>query len=106
MGCKSSIPQLDPDTYLLKDDHFNFQENLTELTNGSRRNCMQWIPTSTKIVGVVFICHGLAEHGLRYSKFASALTKRGFACFALDIQNHGLSVEVSTQSYSNYSRHD
>lgn len=42
--------------------------------------------------GVVEIAHGLAEHALRYDRLAQALTKAGYAAYAMDHRGHGRSV--------------
>ncbi len=39
--------------------------------------------------GVVQIAHGLAEHGARYDRFATALNTAGFLAFATDHRGHG-----------------
>ncbi len=47
-----------------------------------------WQP-ATSARGVVQIIHGLAEHGGRYARFASALNAAGFAVYAQDLPGHG-----------------
>lgn len=39
--------------------------------------------------GAVQIAHGLAEHGARYDRFATALNRAGFLAFATDHRGHG-----------------
>ncbi len=39
--------------------------------------------------GVVVISHGMAEHALRYGRFASALNRAGFDVWAMDHRAHG-----------------
>jgi len=39
--------------------------------------------------GAVQIAHGLAEHGARYDRFATALNQAGFLAFATDHRGHG-----------------
>ena len=99
MGCSSSIQSDDTNVFMLKENHFNFHEEIKDLPNGSKRNQLHWIPSNGNIIGIVIICHGLAEHCLRYSTFASELTKQGFGCFGIDIQGHGLSAEVLILTY-------
>ncbi|MCO7221176.1 alpha/beta fold hydrolase [Klenkia sp. PcliD-1-E] len=43
-------------------------------------------------VGVVQVVHGLAEHGPRYDRFATALVAAGFVVSAADNRGHGASV--------------
>ena len=43
--------------------------------------------------GVVLIAHGLAEYGLRYDRFAQALTKAGYETYAIDHRGHSKSVD-------------
>ncbi len=51
----------------------------------------RWDP-SGEPRGVVQIAHGLAEHGPRYERLASALTAAGFVVYADDHRGHGASV--------------
>ncbi|MCJ8169806.1 alpha/beta hydrolase [Atopomonas sediminilitoris] len=46
--------------------------------------------------GVVMISHGMAEHSLRYARFAEALTAQGFQVYALDQRGHGKTAERGT----------
>ncbi|PZM13666.1 alpha/beta hydrolase [Rhizobium tubonense] len=39
--------------------------------------------------GILLVCHGLAEHSRRYSRFAEALGKRGYHVYAHDHRGHG-----------------
>jgi len=66
----------------------------TEMTfkadDGAEIFCHQWIPGGKKsIKAAVQIAHGMAEHSKRYSRFAEALTKEGFAVYANDHRGHG-----------------
>ena len=38
---------------------------------------------------VVVLVHGLKDYSDRYNDFASALVKRGYAVYALDLHGHG-----------------
>ncbi len=40
-------------------------------------------------LGIIHVNHGLADHGLRYQRFASALSTSGFHVFAHDHRGHG-----------------
>lgn len=42
---------------------------------------------------VVMIAHGMAEHSLRYARFAESLTSQGFEVYAIDQRGHGASAE-------------
>lgn len=42
---------------------------------------------------LVMIAHGMAEHGGRYARFATALVGAGFEVYAHDQRGHGLSAE-------------
>ncbi len=48
-----------------------------------------WTDIDGEPVGAVQIAHGLAEHGARYDRFATALNKAGFLAFATDHRGHG-----------------
>lgn len=47
-----------------------------------------WLPSAAPRA-CVQIVHGMAEHGGRYSRFATALNRAGFAVFAHDLPGHG-----------------
>ncbi|MBE9537549.1 MAG: alpha/beta hydrolase [Proteobacteria bacterium] len=42
---------------------------------------------------VVLIAHGLAEYGLRYNRFAQALTQAGYETYAIDHRGHSKSID-------------
>ena len=42
-----------------------------------------------EVRAVIHIAHGMAEHAIRYSRFASELTAAGYAVFAHDYRGHG-----------------
>ncbi|MGQ0619526.1 MAG: lysophospholipase [Panacagrimonas sp.] len=47
-----------------------------------------WLPVEAPRA-CVQIVHGLSEHGGRYSRFATALNRAGFAVYAQDLPGHG-----------------
>ncbi|DAZ93843.1 TPA: hypothetical protein N0F65_002174 [Lagenidium giganteum] len=52
----------------------------------------KWLPRHDQHPrGVVFILHGLGEHGGRYEYMGCTLAKAGYAVFMVDHQGHGLS---------------
>lgn len=54
----------------------------------------KWEPKDKVIIkGVVQVIHGMAEHGMRYSRFAEELNKEGFIVYADDHRGHGKSAE-------------
>jgi len=42
-----------------------------------------------RALGVIHVCHGLAEHSARYARFAAALNRAGLATYAHDHRGHG-----------------
>lgn len=59
----------------------------------------EWLPDTTPI-GVIQICHGVAEHISRYDKFAQYLASNGFVVAGNDHLGHGKSVsDPKTQGY-------
>jgi alpha-beta hydrolase superfamily lysophospholipase len=48
-----------------------------------------WSDVAGPPAGVVQIAHGLAEHGARYDRFATALNAAGFLVHAVDHRGHG-----------------
>ncbi len=55
-----------------------------------------WLPDGP-IRAVVQICHGMSEHGQRYTEFADRLTDAGFAVFCVDWRGHGLSCKDDSE---------
>ncbi|WP_245819658.1 alpha/beta fold hydrolase [Rhodococcoides yunnanense] len=51
-----------------------------------------WPTSAVPVRGVVQIAHGLAEHGSRYARFASALNDAGFHVVASDHRGHGSTI--------------
>jgi len=69
----------------MKSNNMTFQS-----ADGSEIFYHQWLPGGKKkIKGAVQIAHGMAEHSKRYSRFAEALTKKGFVVYANDHRGHG-----------------
>jgi len=46
-------------------------------------------PAEGKRRGIFLLCHGLAEHSLRYAAFARALAARGYEVYGFDHRGHG-----------------
>lgn len=53
---------------------------------------ISWIPEDCKVVAVLQIVHGVAEHIARYDGFARFLNEQGIAVFGHDHLGHGLSL--------------
>ncbi|BDU49770.1 alpha/beta hydrolase [Haliovirga abyssi] len=60
--------------------------------DGNKINVYKWVPKG-EVKGVVQIFHGMAEHALRYKKFAIFLNDKGYAVYANDHRGHGNSVD-------------
>lgn len=67
------------------------KDSLTfKTTDGIQIFTYKWLPdNASTIKGVVQIAHGMAEHAVRYERFADALTKAGYAVCANDHRGHG-----------------
>jgi|SRR5579872_1449302 len=65
-------------------------ENHTSGGSGVKLYWQGWLP-DTDPKAVVFIAHGLAEHGGRYAHVGRALSDRGYAVYAIDHRGHGKS---------------
>lgn len=50
-------------------------------------------PAMGSAKGVVLIAHGLAEYGMRYDRFAQALTAAGYEVYAIDHRGHAKSID-------------
>lgn len=48
----------------------------------------RWLPAD-RARALVVVVHGASEHSARYDRFATALTARGYAVYALDQRGHG-----------------
>ncbi len=51
----------------------------------------EWLPDDTP-VGIVQICHGMAEHIVRYDDFAKFLASKGYVVAGNDYLGHGKSI--------------
>jgi alpha-beta hydrolase superfamily lysophospholipase len=69
-----------------------FEEEWFEASDGARLFLRRWMP-SGKPLGVLHIVHGMAEHGLRYDRFARCLTGEGFEVWAADHRGHGKTAD-------------
>ena len=66
------------------------QKSTFKALDGTKIFYHQWLPKEKEsIKAIVQIAHGMAEHSDRYSRFAEALTKKGFAVYANDHRGHG-----------------
>lgn len=65
-------------------------ENHTSGGGGKKLYWQGWLPDGDP-KAVVFIAHGLAEHGGRYAHVGQALSDRGYAVYAIDHRGHGRS---------------
>ena len=57
-------------------------------SSGSKINLYSLFPMGD-VKAVIHITHGMAEHAMRYHRFASELTDAGFAVFTHDMRGHG-----------------
>ncbi|GMF34856.1 unnamed protein product [Phytophthora fragariaefolia] len=63
-----------------------------ETSGGLALYVRKWLPRfDCAPRGVLFLLHGLGEHGDRYDHVGRALAKQGFAVFTVDHQGHGRS---------------
>lgn len=66
-----------------------FDDNFTlDSRSGAKLN-VYCTHSKGKTRGIVHINHGLAEHALRYARFADALSEAGFHVYAHDHRGHG-----------------
>jgi alpha-beta hydrolase superfamily lysophospholipase len=57
-------------------------------SSGSKINLYSLLPIG-EVRAVIHITHGMAEHALRYSRFATKLANASYAVFAHDYRGHG-----------------
>ena len=63
--------------------------SFTSTADGTEVVTHGWSGAGPSPVGVVQVAHGLAEHALRYGRFAEALNASGFVVHATDHRGHG-----------------
>ena len=56
--------------------------------NGTSLYLHHWLPEEAP-KGIVFIVHGMGEHGGRYAELARQLNASGYAAYAPDLRGHG-----------------
>jgi len=64
------------------------EREIYQSSSGSKINLYSLLPTE-EVTAVIHITHGMAEHALRYSRFASKLANASYAVFAHDYRGHG-----------------
>ena len=57
-------------------------------STGAKLNVYSLLPQK-EVKAIIHIAHGMVEHALRYSRFASELCQSGFAVYSHDIRGHG-----------------
>ncbi len=67
------------------------QTEIHQSPTGSKINLCSLLPTG-EVKAVIHITHGMAEHSMRYSRFAAKLTAAGFAVFTHDMRGHGRTI--------------
>ena len=67
------------------------QTEIHQSPTGSKINLNSLLPLG-EARAVVHITHGMAEHSMRYSRFALELTASGFAVFTHDMRGHGRTI--------------
>jgi alpha-beta hydrolase superfamily lysophospholipase len=65
------------------------RSSFVSAADGTEVATYTWTGVGGAPLGAVQIAHGLAEHGERYDRFASALNRAGFLVFATDHRGHG-----------------
>ncbi|RLN32469.1 hypothetical protein BBJ28_00007831 [Nothophytophthora sp. Chile5] len=72
--------------------HMDVTRRFFVTSHGLALYVRKWLPRfDCAPRGLVFLLHGLGEHGGRYDHVARQLAKQGFAVFAVDHQGHGMS---------------
>lgn len=90
-----ALPQIAPNVELAKTDRHDALDVLRPFfttSHGFSLYVRKWLPRyDTPPRGLVFLVHGIGEHGGRYDHVARILARAGFAVFCIDHQGHGLS---------------
>jgi len=70
------------------------QEHTVTVDDGTPLYVCHFAPdAAVPVRGVVHVAHGLAEHGVRYARFAEALTAAGYHVYANDHRGHGKTAQ-------------
>ncbi|MEG1255964.1 alpha/beta hydrolase [Clostridium sp.] len=71
-----------------------YVEQTLKMRDGKEIYLHKWeLSEGVQPKGIVQVIHGMAEHALRYDKFARELIKEGFIVYADDHRGHGKSAE-------------
>ena len=65
--------------------------------DGTKLYGYRWDAKAPK--AAVVIVHGMAEHCVRYDRFATALNEVGYSAMALDLRGHGMSAQSGIKGY-------
>ena len=65
-----------------------------------------WVPEGHQVKAAVHLLHGMAEHSLRYDRFASFLNKKGIAVYAQDHRGHGLTATKNEDTLGWFAQKD
>lgn len=74
--------------------------NITTYTSHDNTELALYTWDQPKAIGVVKICHGMAEHCGRYDEFAQYLNTQGYIVVANDHRGHGRSTNSTNLGYS------
>ena len=71
--------------------------------DGTKIAAYAWLPNTNQKSwkGVIQIAHGMAEHALRYGRFAKALNEAGYAVYAHDHRGHGKTIAQANDQGDN-----
>lgn len=90
MGCNSSVPEFN-DSICYQGDPKTEEEYIN--VSDERIHLCSWKVKDAPVKGVVFFCHGVFEHGLRYYQLGQALAKLNYVVYAQDHLYHGRSAK-------------
>ncbi|MBR1918864.1 MAG: lysophospholipase [Spirochaetales bacterium] len=74
------------------------EERYLEMRDGHRLFVRIWRPEG-KTRATLHINHGMAEHSLRYDRFASMLASRGYTVYIQDHRGHGFTKEENEKGW-------
>ncbi len=65
-----------------------------------------WNPDGKPADAVVLILHGMAEHSLRYQRFANFLNTKGLSVYAIDHRGHGETAVRNSETLGWFAEHN
>ena len=94
-ACHKRNPEQQSYFYLNKYYMTNASQLMFRCFDGHAMPVNSWVPKG-ETKAIVMVAHGMAEHSMRYARFANFLNEAGIAVYANDHRGHGKAVANNT----------